>query len=92
MKKIEPVFKKYNPDQPFEYQFVDEEYAKKFGNEERIGKLASFFAAIGYYYFMPRFIWPGIFCCRTTNKRNWCTKSIGCIRISISGIYCQKIL
>ena len=46
LSKIEPVFKKFNPDQPFEYQFVDEEYAKKFGNEERIGKLASFFAIL----------------------------------------------
>ena len=44
--KIEPVFKKFNTEQPFEYQFVDEEYAKKFGNEERIGKLASFFAIL----------------------------------------------
>ncbi|HEY6975535.1 MAG TPA: ABC transporter permease [Chitinophagaceae bacterium] len=46
LNKIEPVFKKFNPEQPFEYQFTDEEYAKKFGNEERIGKLASFFAIL----------------------------------------------
>jgi putative ABC transport system permease protein len=44
LSKIETVFKKFNPAQPFEYQFVDEEYGKKFGNEERIGKLAGFFA------------------------------------------------
>ena len=44
--KIEPVFKKLNPDQPFEYKFVDDEYAKKFGDEERIGKLAGFFAIL----------------------------------------------
>ncbi|MES1220225.1 MAG: ABC transporter permease, partial [Bacteroidota bacterium] len=39
IKKIEPIFKKYDPDQPFEYKFVDDDYAKKFGDEERIGKL-----------------------------------------------------
>ncbi|HVV56057.1 MAG TPA: FtsX-like permease family protein, partial [Mucilaginibacter sp.] len=44
--KIETVYKKYNPSQPFEYHFVDDEYAKKFGNEERIGKLASCFAGL----------------------------------------------
>jgi putative ABC transport system permease protein len=38
--KIEPVIKKYNADQPFEYNFVDDEYAKKFGDEERVGKLS----------------------------------------------------
>ncbi|MEP7376972.1 MAG: ABC transporter permease [Chitinophagaceae bacterium] len=49
LKKIEAVFKKYNPAQPFDYQFVDEEYAKKFGNEHRIGKLASFFAILAIF-------------------------------------------
>ncbi len=43
---VEAVFKKYNPAAPFDYKFVDEEYAKKFGNEERIGKLAGVFAVL----------------------------------------------
>jgi putative ABC transport system permease protein len=41
---IEAVFKKYNPDIPFDYQFTDATYAKKFSDEERIGHLATFFA------------------------------------------------
>jgi hypothetical protein len=41
---IETVFKKYNPDFPFDYKFTDEAYAKKFSDEERIGHLATFFA------------------------------------------------
>jgi putative ABC transport system permease protein len=44
--KIEGVFKKFNPASPFEYKFVDENYARKFGDEERVGKLASFFAIL----------------------------------------------
>jgi ABC-type antimicrobial peptide transport system permease subunit len=47
--KVEAVFKKYNPASPFEYKFVDEEYARKFGDEERIGKLASFFALLAVF-------------------------------------------
>jgi len=46
LKKIEPVFKKYNPEQPFEYKFVDDDYAKKFGDEERIGKLSGIFTVL----------------------------------------------
>jgi len=46
LSKIEPVIRKFNPGQPFEYQFTDNEYAKKFGDEERIGKLAGFFAIL----------------------------------------------
>lgn len=44
--KIEPVYKKFDPAQPFEYQFADDEYAKKFTSEERIAKLAGFFAIL----------------------------------------------
>jgi predicted permease len=47
--KAERVFKKYTPNVPFEYSFVDEEYAQKFSDEERIGKLASFFAALAIF-------------------------------------------
>ena len=47
--KIEAVFKKFNPAQPFDYKFIDEQYARKFGDEERIGKLANFFAILAVF-------------------------------------------
>jgi putative ABC transport system permease protein len=46
LKKAEGIFKKYNPEYPFEYNFIDEEYAKKFENEQRIGTLAGLFAGL----------------------------------------------
>jgi putative ABC transport system permease protein len=46
---IEAVCKKYAPGDPFDYKFVDDEYAKKFGDEERVGKLASFFASLAIF-------------------------------------------
>ncbi|QHV96155.1 ABC transporter permease [Spirosoma endbachense] len=47
--KIEAVFKKIVPSAAFDYKFVDKEYAKKFSNEERISKLASFFATLAIF-------------------------------------------
>ncbi len=47
--KIQAVFQKYIPSAPFDYKFVDEEYAKKFAGEERIGKLSSFFAILAIF-------------------------------------------
>lgn len=44
--KIEKVFKSYSPATPFDYIFAEEEYAKKFSSEERIGKLAYVFAML----------------------------------------------
>lgn len=47
--KVETIYKRYDPDNAFDYKFVDQEYAKKFGEEERIGKLASFFAILAIF-------------------------------------------
>jgi len=44
--KIKSVFKEYNPAQPFIYRFVDEQYERKFDDEQRIGKLSSFFSIL----------------------------------------------
>jgi len=46
---IESVFKRYYPDYDFNPAFANEEYNRKFGNEERIGKLAGFFAALAIF-------------------------------------------
>ncbi|MBS1602168.1 MAG: ABC transporter permease [Bacteroidetes bacterium] len=46
LKKAEAVFRRYNADYPFEYHFVDAEYARKFDDEQRIGTLAALFAAL----------------------------------------------
>lgn len=47
--KIEAVFKLLVPSAPFDYKFVDQEYAKKFGQEQRIGKLSTFFAILAIF-------------------------------------------
>jgi predicted permease len=47
--KVAKVFQQYNPASPFDYRWVDEEYGKKFGNEERIGKLSSCFAVLAIF-------------------------------------------
>ena len=49
LSKIETGFKKVIPTVPFDYKFVDEEYGLKFAAEERIGKLATFFAILAIF-------------------------------------------
>jgi len=44
--KIEAVFRSIVPSAPFDYKFVDEEYGKKFSQEQLIGKLAVFFTVL----------------------------------------------
>jgi ABC-type antimicrobial peptide transport system permease subunit len=40
------IFKKYNPAYPFEYTFMDEDYARKFSDENLTRKLAALFAGL----------------------------------------------
>ena len=40
IKKMTPIFDKHNPGFPFDYQFTDEQYAKKFNYLELIGNLS----------------------------------------------------
>jgi ABC-type antimicrobial peptide transport system permease subunit len=49
LSKIEPVFKIYNPGSPFVYQFTDEVYARKFSDEQRMGRLATVFAILAIF-------------------------------------------
>lgn len=44
--KAEKIFKQYNPAYPFEFNFIDDEYAQKFSDEQLTGKLASLFAML----------------------------------------------
>ena len=47
--RIAPIFNRYDPANPFDYQFTDKEYAAKFADEERIGKLAGFFTILAIF-------------------------------------------
>jgi ABC-type antimicrobial peptide transport system permease subunit len=44
--RAEQIFKQFNPAYPFEYNFVDEEYARKFQDEKTTGTLATWFAGL----------------------------------------------
>lgn len=46
---IETVVKKINPNYPFSYRFVDEQYAQKFKQQEQIGRLALVFSVLAIF-------------------------------------------
>ena len=49
LRRVEGVFKRFNPESPFTYTFVDADFASKFNSEERVGKLATFFALLAIF-------------------------------------------
>lgn len=44
--RISAIFKKYNPDYPFDYKFLDESYRIKFQEERNTGTLAAVFSGL----------------------------------------------
>lgn len=46
IKTVETIFKKYNPAYPFDYEFADEEFRKKFKTVTMTGRLATLFATL----------------------------------------------
>lgn len=49
LSRIEKVFQAVIPSAMFDYKFVDQEYARKFASEERVGRLASIFAVLAIF-------------------------------------------
>lgn len=49
IKTLEPIFKRYNPQNLFEYQFVDQEFGKKFVTEELISRITNIFAGLAIF-------------------------------------------
>jgi putative ABC transport system permease protein len=46
---LKSLYKKYDPDFPFEYDFLDKSYAEQYKSEMTIGKLADFFTGIAIF-------------------------------------------
>jgi ABC-type antimicrobial peptide transport system permease subunit len=47
--KLGPIFSKYNPSYPYDYDFEDTNYAAKFNAELLVGKLAATFAGLAIF-------------------------------------------
>ena len=91
LKIMEQLFKKYNPEYPFEYHFVDEEYARKFDDTQRIATLTGLFAGLTIFISCLGFVWACGLHGREQDKRNRSKKSIGRIRIKHHGITVKGI-
>jgi ABC-type antimicrobial peptide transport system permease subunit len=49
LQKIEAIVKKFDAGAPFDYEFLDDDYARLFEDEERIGKFATVFSLLAIF-------------------------------------------
>jgi putative ABC transport system permease protein len=46
---IQPIVERHNPAFPFDFNFTDEAFSKKFSNEDQVGKLSGIFAGLSIF-------------------------------------------
>jgi ABC-type antimicrobial peptide transport system permease subunit len=90
--KIESVFKKIIPSVPFKYQFADEEYARKFSKEERIGNLASIFSALAIFISCLGLLGLASFVAETRTKEIGIRKVLGATISNLWGMLSKDFI
>ena len=90
--KIEAVFKKYAPNSPFEYSFVDSDYERKFGDEERVSKLASGFAVLAIFISCLGLFGMASFIAEQRTKEIGVRKILGATVINLWGLLSKEFV
>lgn len=92
LSRIEKIFRQHAPAVPFSYQFVNEEFAKKFGDEERLGKLASAFAALAIFISCLGLFGMASFVAEQRTKEIGVRKVLGASVVSIWGLLSKEFV
>jgi putative ABC transport system permease protein len=90
--KIDPVFKRFDPAEPFNYKFADNEYDAKFRTEQRIGSLASFFAALAIFISCLGLFGMAAFVAERRTKEVGVRKVLGASVISLWGLLSKEFV
>lgn len=90
--RMEKIFKEYNPEYPFEYAFVDANYAEKFKDFNQLGKLSSLFALLTIFISCLGLYGLTAFMAETRTKEIGVRKVLGASIISITKMLSREFL
>jgi ABC-type antimicrobial peptide transport system permease subunit len=90
--QIGDVFKKFISTAPFQYNFVSDEFAQKFSNEERIGKLAAVFAALAVLISCLGLFGMASFMAEQRTKEIGIRKVLGASSMSLWGLLSKEFI
>jgi putative ABC transport system permease protein len=82
----EKIFKKYNPAYPFEYHFIDDEYAHKFNDEQKTATLAALFAGLTIFISCLGLFGLATYMAENRVKEIGVRKILGASVLSIAGL------
>ena len=92
LRLAETVFRKYNPEYPYEYHFADEAYAKKFRNEQRTATLAALFAGLTIFISCLGLFGLATYIAETRIKEIGVRKVLGASVLSITNLLSREVL
>lgn len=90
--QIKMVLKKQAPSVLFNYKFVDQEYAKKFGDEERIGNLAAIFAILTIFISCLGLFGLASFMAEQRTKEIGVRKVLGASVLNVCGLLTKEFV
>jgi hypothetical protein len=90
--KIQAAFAKNDPASVFEFQFIDAEYAQKFGDEVRTGKLATFFAILAIFISCLGLFGLASFVAEQRTKEIGVRKVLGATILSVWGLLSKEFV
>jgi ABC-type antimicrobial peptide transport system permease subunit len=83
---VERVLRQYNPLYPFEYHFIDQQYAKKFEDEQASGALTASFAGLTIFISCLGLFGLAAYMAESRNKEIGVRKVLGASVGSIAGL------
>ena len=92
LKKVEAIFREYDPGSPFNFQFTDTEYAKKFADEERTGKLAGIFTILAIFISCMGLFGMASFMAEQRTKEIGVRKVLGASMVNLWGLMSKEFV
>lgn len=89
---IERIFKKFNTEYPFEYQFIDEDYANKFYNEQRTGKFVNIFSFLTIFISCLGLFGLAAYTAESRTQEIGIRKVLGASVLSVSNLLSREFL
>ena len=69
--RIESTWKNFLPETPYQYTFLDENFARLYEAEQRQKTIADHFCIPCHFYCLFGFVWSFCICDHATAQRNW---------------------
>ena len=86
------IYKKYNPDYPFEYHFIDDDYARKFAETRQIATLTGLFAGLTIFISCLGLFGLAAYMAENRVKEIGIRKVLGASVLNITGLLTKEFL